>query len=219
VRAGTTRDEGTGNAPAVLILVGMGLAAVFFGARAGTESGLKREPNDVDTERVPNDGDAGSMLSDVRQTGHSCVRPWGAYLTGKGAGASATENLPAVGASVGIGFAVGVGAGHALRNAPKDMNDGASDSVPNDGDMTSAEKATGGGSGVAMTLRASPSAGGAGNAVSSEPNERDADIENDEEAEAIMLEMSGVGEGVRVRLKERTQGATAGSSSDRRGKQ
>jgi hypothetical protein len=143
------------------------------------------------------------------------------YLTGEGAGASATEILPAVRASVGIGFAVGVGAGgdagHALRNAPKDMNEGASDSMPNDGDMTSAENATGGGGGVAMTLRTSPTAGGAGNAVSSEPNERDADIENDEEAEAIMVRISGVGEGMRVRLEERTQGATATSSSDRRG--
>jgi hypothetical protein len=143
------------------------------------------------------------------------------YLTGEGAGVSTTEILPAVGASAGIGFAVGVGAGgdagHALRNAPKDMNDGASDNMPNDGDMTSVEKATGGGGGVAMTLRASPSPGGAGNAVSSEPNERDADIENDEEAEAIMLEMSGVGEGMRVRLKERTQGAMPESSSDRHG--
>jgi hypothetical protein len=53
----------------------MGLAAVFFGARGGIESGLKREPNEVDTERVSNDADAANMLNEVRQTDYSCVKP------------------------------------------------------------------------------------------------------------------------------------------------
>jgi hypothetical protein len=92
------------------------------------------------------------------------------------------------------GFAVVFGAGgggaeNAWKNAPKDTNDGASDSTPNDGDMTSAEVFIGGGGGVDMTLRQNPSAGDAGNALR-RPRERDADIENDEEADAIMLETS-----------------------------
>jgi hypothetical protein len=54
----------------VRLLAGMIFVAVCFTARGGTESDLKREPKDVDTERVPNDVGADSMLSEVSQTDH-----------------------------------------------------------------------------------------------------------------------------------------------------
>jgi hypothetical protein len=134
------------------------------------------------------------------------VEPAGAYLTGVGANTvehAATGMASTVLVCSGMGCAtVSItrgGAGNAWENAPNDTNDGAEDSMSNDGDMTSVEKSIGGGGGADTTLRASPSAGGAGNAVRSVPNERDADIENDDKAEAIMLEMSGV-DGVRVKV-------------------
>jgi hypothetical protein len=54
----------------VRLLAGMIFVAVCFTARGGTESDLKREPKDVDTERVPNDVGADNMLSEVSQTDH-----------------------------------------------------------------------------------------------------------------------------------------------------
>jgi hypothetical protein len=65
-----TGDVGTGNAPTVRLLAAMVFVAVFLAARGGIESGLKREPKDVATERVPNDVGADSMLSEVSQADH-----------------------------------------------------------------------------------------------------------------------------------------------------